>query len=108
MEAATTDLDNPGVGMAMGWIDRKPNPRKNIIGLNLTPEPVGFRVGFGCPSSFINRFLSGFFIFFGFFYFFRVSDFFGFRVHLRMKNKTRTQTRFCTGQVRITGAKKCI
>jgi hypothetical protein len=105
MEAATTDLDNPGVGMAMGWVDRKPDPWKNVIGLNLTPEPVGFRVGFGCPSGFINRFLLGFFYFFSVFFFW-VSDFLGFWVHLRVKNKTRTQTRFWTGQIWITGVKK--
>jgi hypothetical protein len=88
--------------MATGRVDRKPDLRKNVVGLNLTPElePNGFRVGFGCPSGFVNGFLSGF-EFFGVFC--RVS--FEFRVHPRVKNETRTQTRFCAGRVRVTGAK---
>jgi hypothetical protein len=83
------------------------------------PEPVEFQVGFGCPSGFVNGFLSdflGFFqvssFFFGFFGFLSgfgfLSDFFfGFWVHPRVKNETRTQTRFCVSwvQVRVTGAK---
>jgi hypothetical protein len=64
--------------MAMGWVDRKSDPQKNIIGLNLTPEPVGFWVEFGCPSGFINGFLSSFFISFRFFLF--LSGFRFFRV----------------------------
>jgi hypothetical protein len=66
-------------------------------------EPVGFRIGFGCPSDFVNGFLldffgflSGFEFFSGFLGFFQVSGFFGvhvffrFRVHPYVKNKTRT------------------
>jgi hypothetical protein len=55
--------------------------------------------------GFVNGFLSGFEFFRGFFLFllsfgfFQVS--FEFRVHPRVKNETRNQTRFCTGQVQI-------
>jgi hypothetical protein len=71
--------------MATGRVDRKPDPRKNIVGLNLTPKPVGeiwhpnlsgFGFRFGCPSGFINMFLSGFEFFRGFSDFFRVLGFF--------------------------------
>jgi hypothetical protein len=107
--------------MATGQIDRKPDPRKNVVGLNLAPAPEP--VGFGCPSGSINGFLSGgrvsfrgvrvlsFFGFWGFL-FLSVSDFFRFlsgfgyfRVHPRLKNETCTQIQFCAGRVRITGAK---
>jgi hypothetical protein len=56
--------------MAMGQIDRKPDPQKNEVGLNLTtkPAPAGENwhphpnpSGFGCPSGFVNVFLSDFF-----------------------------------------------
>jgi hypothetical protein len=47
--------------------------------------------------------VSSFFEFFGFLSGFGV--FFWVRVHLRVKNETHTQTRFCAGQVRITGVK---
>jgi hypothetical protein len=54
--------------------------------------------------------VSSFFYFFGFLSgseFFWVSDFFGFQVHPRVKNKTRTQTQFCVDwvQIQVTGAK---
>jgi hypothetical protein len=102
---------------------------KNVVGLNLTPEPVSTSEiwhpnpnpsDFGCPSSFVNRhFLSGFWrVFPGFMFFwvfFQVSQelnksrnfsfwvcfkfFFKFREHLQVKNET--QTRFYLGRVRI-------
>jgi hypothetical protein len=110
---------------------------KNIVGLNLAPEPKSEPTGeiwhsnpnpsgFWCSSGFVNEFLSEFFGFFGFFLvslgfrvffrfqvffsdfrFFEVSDFFRFRVHPRVKNKTHTRTRFCMSQVqiRVMGAK---
>jgi hypothetical protein len=62
-------------------------------------------VGFCKWISF--EFLSGFEFFWvsGFLGFFRVLGFFGFRVHPQVKNETRTQTQFCAGRVRVTGAK---
>jgi hypothetical protein len=54
----------------MGQIDRKPDPQKNEVGLNLTPKPAPAGEnwhphpnpsGFGCPSGFVNVFLSDFF-----------------------------------------------
>jgi hypothetical protein len=29
-------------GPGLGRVNRKPDPQKNVVGLNLTPEPVGF------------------------------------------------------------------
>jgi hypothetical protein len=66
-----------------GWVDRKPDLRKNEVRLNLTPEPkpIGFRVGFGCPSDFVNVFLSGVFqVSIGFFLWFWILFGFLFRV----------------------------
>jgi hypothetical protein len=63
-----------------GRVDRKSDPRKNIVGLNLTPElaptgeiwhpkpePVGFWVEFGCLLDFVNMFISEFFSGLGYF-----------------------------------------
>jgi hypothetical protein len=98
----------------LGQVNRKPDPQKNVVELNLTPEPepVGFCVGFGCLSGFfrVSFEFRVFFYFFGFLSgseFFWVSNFFGFQAHPRVKNKTRTQTQFCAGwvQIQVTGAK---
>jgi hypothetical protein len=65
-----------------------------------------FRVFFGFVSDFefFRVFLGfgGFFVSFEFsFGFLSGYDFFGFRVHPRVKNKTRTQIRFCAGWIQV-------
>jgi hypothetical protein len=100
------------------WTYVEFDTRTWIRGLNLTPEskPVGFWVGFGCPSNFINEFLLRVFqVSFRFFWlsfgfrgfsgFVRVSGFFGFQVHTRVKNETHTKIRFCADQIWVTGTK---
>jgi hypothetical protein len=40
MDHATNLGSRDGNGSGLGRVDRKPDPRKNIIGLNLTSEPA--------------------------------------------------------------------
>jgi hypothetical protein len=94
-----------GNGSGLDQVDWKPDPQKNIVGLNLTPEPTGeiwhpthrvlsqvrVPVGFYKLVSFrFFGFLSGFGCTRGW-----------------VKNETCTQTRFCAGRfwVQVTGVK---
>jgi hypothetical protein len=49
------------MGQIRVGLTENPTHKKNVVGLNLTPQPkpVGFWVGFGCSSGFLNVFLSG-------------------------------------------------
>jgi hypothetical protein len=63
-----------GNGSGSGWVDRKPDPQKNVVGLNLTPKttptgqiwhpnlnPTSFRSGSGARRVLYMCVLLGFF-----------------------------------------------